>query len=114
MGALARLWRWVSGAEAFRELTDAEVEALNLTIAGRLSRTPRPVRVLVMPRDEMDALARRFGFLSVLSPGATCQGLAFLNTVCVISRYRYLLAHEFAHVYGASEARALEVERAFA
>lgn len=108
---LARFWRWLSGADAFRELSDVEVEQLNETVARRLGRPVRSILVLQRSQDWLDTVARR---LRLLAPGNTCRGLAFSSTVVVVRKCRPWLAHEFAHAYGADEAtaRTIEIEEA--
>ena len=100
MGFFSRLWESLNP----HEMTDDEIEVLNQQIAEKMQWPSKKLYVSVVSSSRLLDLVPH-------SPNAEAWGLALPNGVVLVRRkWRHILAHEIAHVYGASEQQARQFE----
>lgn len=94
------LWRLINPPD----MTDAEIDELNHRIARLLNQTPKTLNILVRSSDQIKSLLPS-------NPSAEAWGVAWPSgTIIVRRKWRWILAHEIAHVYGADEPTARKFE----
>ena len=93
MGFFSRLWERINP----REMTDSEINELNSAIAHKMNKPTKVIHVYVISSTKMRDILRS-------NSKADPWGLAYPHgTILVIRKWRHIVAHEIAHVYGANE-----------
>jgi len=94
------LWRAINPSE----MSDKEIDLLNDQIAHQLNKPPKKLNVLVRTSDQIKSLLPT-------NPSVEAWGVAWPSgTIIVRRKWRWILAHEIAHVYGADEPTARKFE----
>lgn len=88
-------------------MTDQEIQELNILISKKMGQPLKPIYVTTVTEKELKLLLRD----KPMYGDAEAWGASWTSgSIAVLHRWRWIVAHEIAHVYGADESIARTFE----